>query len=360
MFEKLTNFLNGFLELGVPGYDCIVLHNGNCVYRHMNGYSNREAQIPVSGKERYHIYSCTKPITCVAVLQLCEKGLLQLEDELSTFLPEFETMYIKTDEGLKKAENRIRIKHLLSMTAGLSYEINWEKIQQIKEKTNEKCPTRAMMEWPAEAPLLFEPGERFYYGLCHDVLAAVVEVVTGERFSDYVKKNIFDPLGMTHSTFHLSDDEMDSMAEQYVHNWQEKTTKNCGKQNEWEFGPDYDSGGGGCISTVEDMARFAEALRIGDVILKSETIDRMATNLLAEHQRKELWCENYGYGLGVRCPKDETRTDFGWYGAAGAYLAVDRKNQISVYYAQHVLTNPNGGYLLEIIELVKEALGCAG
>lgn len=383
MFQKLTDYLDSFLKMGIPGYDCIVLHNGVCVYRHRNGYSNLEKQIRMNGKERYHIYSCTKPITCAAALQLYEKGLLRLEDRLSDFLPEFENMYVKTQNGLKKAENSILIRHLLSMTAGFSYDVNHEKVRRIKEQTGGKCPTRRMVEWLAEEPLLFEPGTSFLYSLCHDVLAAVVEVAAGESFSNYVKKNIFEPLGMTHSAFHLSEDEKSSLAEQYRYRQEEGRAVNCGKGNEWEFGPEYDSGGAGCISTVEDMARFAEGLRTGGIILKPETVDRMAANVLTEAQRKELWMENYGYGLGVRCPVEEfdgsaastacgiqenppgykeagkgnmKRTDFGWYGAAGAYLAVDRVNQISVYYSQHLLDNPNGGMLLEIIEYVKDAL----
>ena len=74
MFSRLTEFLDSFIEAGIPGYDCIVYHKGECVYRHFNGYSDIVNKIPMNGEERYNIYSCSKPITCVAALQLYEKG----------------------------------------------------------------------------------------------------------------------------------------------------------------------------------------------------------------------------------------------------------------------------------------------
>lgn len=87
MFEKLTNKLDSFLEIGIPFYDCIVMKDGKCVYRHANGFTDAERQAKVTGKEKYNIYSCSKLITCVAALQLWEKGLYSLDDMRSEILP---------------------------------------------------------------------------------------------------------------------------------------------------------------------------------------------------------------------------------------------------------------------------------
>lgn len=208
MFERTKMFCDSFLEMGVPGFDLAVYKGGDCILRYMNGYSDIENKIKMQGNERCNIYSCSKVITCVAALQLWEKGLFSLEDKLSDYMPEFEEMMVKAESGIKKAENPILLKHLFEMTAGFSYNTASPQILRCKEETNGKCSTRETMKYLAKEPLLFEPGDRWEYSLCHDVLAALVEAVSGEKFEDYVKKNIFDVLGMKNSTFMLPEIEL--------------------------------------------------------------------------------------------------------------------------------------------------------
>ena len=352
MFTELTKKLDSFIELGIPGYDCIVYHNGECVYHHQNGYSDKENKIKMNGSERYNIYSCSKPITCIAALQLYEKGLFKLEDKLSDYMPEFETMYVKTDDGVKKAQRSITIKDLFCMTAGFSYSLSSPMIELCKKETDGRCQTRELMKYLAKEPLLFEPGERWEYSLCHDVLAAFVEVVSGMRFGEYVKKNIFEPLGMNNSTFLLDDSELDAICPQYTG----ENAQLRAKTIDYKLGSEYESGGAGCISTVEDYIKFLEAMRIGDIILKKETIDLMSTNHLTDSQRVSYWLDDYGYGLGVRCPMDDTVTDFGWGGAAGSYLFIDRENGITAFYAQHVLSSSVQNIRREIRPIIQEIL----
>ena len=95
MFEELTKTMDGFItDFGIPFYDCIVMKDGECVYCHANGYTDPDKKITVNGKEFYNIYSCSKLITCVAALQLYEKGLFDLDDELYKYMPEFENMNV--------------------------------------------------------------------------------------------------------------------------------------------------------------------------------------------------------------------------------------------------------------------------
>lgn len=336
MFTKLTEKLDSFLEMGVPFYDCIVMKNGKEAYRHSNGYTDANKTKEVTGKERYNIYSCSKLITCVSALQLWEKGLFSLDDKLSDYMPEFAQMTVRKGEEIVPAKTPILIRHLFTMTAGFSYDLNSPQIIKCKEETNGKCPTRELIRYLAKEPLLFEPGERWEYSLCHDVLAGLVEAVSGMRFGEYVNENIFKPLGMKNSTFLLCDERLSEIINQYAFST-EKGVYERDKKIDYKFGTEYESGGAGCISTIEDYVKFIEALRIGDIILKKGTIDLMATNALAQEQMKGYWVDMYGYGLGQRCPKDDEKTDFGWGGAAGAYYAIDRKNQITVYTGTHIL-----------------------
>lgn len=340
MFEELTKKLDSFLELGTPGYDCVVYHKGRCVYRHYRGYSDFENQIPMNGKEKYYIYSCSKVITCTAALQLYEKGLFSFEDELSTYLPEFKTMYIKTEnDTLQKAERQITIRDLFCMTAGFSYNHNSPMLKKCKEETQGRCTLREVMMHLAKEPLLFEPGAKWGYSFCHDVLAAVIEIITEMRFGEYVRLHIFEPMNMNASTFLPSEQEMENLCAQYYHS-RDVGTSRMPNTNVYRLGTEYESGGAGCVSTVDDYIKFLEGLRT-EQLLSKETLDFMSRNQLNEEQMKTYWIEGYGYGLGVRCPLgDGDISDIGWGGAAGAYPILDRKRELTVFYAQHVVNSP--------------------
>jgi len=336
MFTKLTEKLDSFLELGLPFYDCIVRKDGKSVYRHGGGYTDTEKKNAVTGKEKYNIYSCSKLITCTAALQLWEKGMFKLDDKLSDYMPEFENMTVITENGPVPAKNPIRIKNLFTMTAGLSYNLNSPMLDLCREETKGECQTRETMRYLAKEPLRCEPGTKYEYSLCHDVLAALVEVLTGVTFGEYVKANIFDPLGMADSTFMLPDERLGEIINQYGCK-DDSIVYERDKHIVYKLGSKFESGGAGCISTVDDYIKFIEALRIGDIILKKETVDMMATPQLTPEQNRTYTNPNYTYGLGQRCPKDDTRSDFGWGGAAGAYYAIDRKNGITAYLGAHLI-----------------------
>lgn len=356
MFEKTKAFCDSFLELGVPGFDLAVYQEGKCILRHMNGYSDLENKVKMTGDERYNIYSCSKVITCVAAMQLWEKGLFSLEDKLSDYMPEFKDMTVKTENGIQKAEHPILIRHLFEMTAGFSYHCRSPHIIMAISETDGRCPTRETMKYLAKEPLLFEPGDRWEYSLCHDVLAALVEIISGEKFETYVKKNIFDIVGMSRSSFMLPEEELNTIAEQY--RFENGRAVNVGKNIvSYKLGSEYASGGAGGISTVDDYIKFLEALRTHK-LLKVETLKLMMTDRLTEWQKRTYWTQaTHGYGLGVRCPKGNKQyTDFGWGGAACAYLAVDVENKISLFFGAHLLSSPAQGLRSMLYRFIRAEL----
>ena len=295
----------------------------------------------MNGKERYFIYSCSKPITCVAAMQLWEKGLFKLDDPLAMYIPEFNNMNVQTKDGLFPAKEPIRISHLFEMTAGLSYNLVSPALMLARQASGGQCPTVETIRYLAKEPLLFEPGTRWHYSLCHDVLGALVEVLSGVPFHEYVKKNIFVPLGMTHSTYLWEEAALDRLAKQYTYDAKTKSVVLVGPVNNYRLGSAFASGGAGCVSTVEDYMKFLEGLRQGK-LLKRETIDLMRTNRLTENQAEEYWLKRlYGYGLGVRCQKAGSKcNDFGWDGAAAAYLSLDLERNISIFLGTHLLASP--------------------
>ena len=341
-FTKLDNFLDSMLDIGIPGFDFILYHKGECVHRHMNGYHEIEGKTPMNGEEYYNIYSCTKMITCTAAMQLIERGKLSLDDKLYTYLPEFEHMTVNDGGVIRDAVNHITIRNLFSMTAGLSY--NCESGYIKKGVADGAKTTRDIMKYIAMEPLLYEPGEGYTYSLAHDVLAAVVEVVSGDKFREYVKKNIFDVCGMTHSTYHPTESDKAKITEQYRIDAETGEIHNVGKDLCcYRLAEDYESGGAGLVSTVDDYIKFLEALRTGK-ILKKESVKLFSTYKINDVQYKmfesimqHIVDFGYTYGLGVRVSNGNGLTDFGWDGAAGAFYGIDLENETTFYFAIHVL-----------------------
>ena len=348
---KVYDLLKRFEAMGIPMIDCIVYHRGKCVFRYLSGFSDEAKQKPTNGKELYNVYSCSKLITCTAALQLVEKGDLKLDAPVYDYLPEFRKLTKRVDDRIEPVRNTMTVRHLFTMTAGLTYATNTDNLKRGYAETNGEMPTREAMKYLAQDPLAFEPGEGWLYSLCHDVLAAIVEVVSGVRFGEYVKRHIFDPLGMTRSTFLLPDEKLPEVAAQYKWCADEQKFVPVGPRiTPYKLGSRYESGGAGCVSTVEDYIRFLENLRSGEALLRQDTIKMMSTPQIPDkftqvacpEPPRPFMVAGYSWGLGVRCPKPGVaKPDFGWGGAAGAYYAILPEAEATIFYAQHVRCSPN-------------------
>lgn len=360
-FSELKEYLDNMPTIGGgPGSDTILLLNGECLFRHQVGFENLEKQEPMTGKERVNIYSCSKVITCVAAMQLFEKKLFRLEDALSDYIPEYAKMSVIDGETIRPAKSPILIENLFTMSAGFSYDVNSPGIRWVKQHLPD-CSNIDIAKGLAQDPLHFDPGTRWQYSLCHDILATVVEVISGQPFAEYVKEHILSPLGMTETTFMLPDSDLDTIATQYSYDKTLKKPCDCGKAiYAYKFGPKYASGGAGGISTCEDYAKFLEALRVGDIILGKDTVDFMATDRLTPPLRDTYGvAQGYGYGLGIRCKSsvlDNDITDFGWGGAAGAAAFVDKVHGFTLFTLQHMLHSPNPACRAQLPIIVRKIL----
>lgn len=361
-FSKVKELMDHAVNVHhVPGSDILVTYQGETVYRYQNGTCDDKRCIPMKGNEFYFLYSATKVITVTAVLQLLEQGKIHLEDPLANYIPEYARMNVKTEREIEKCKTPILLKHLFTMTSGLDYNLNSDSIQRQKAK-NPESSTLEMVKAFAGEPLNFEPGTHFLYGLSHDVLAAVVEIVSGMSFGEYLKKNIFDVCGMKNTTFRIDDEIRSRMCSQFAYDEQEDTAKLLEKQNPFVLTSAYESGGAGLISCVEDYGKFVTELANGNRLLKKETIDLMRQNHLGEQARKEFGKPGYTYGLGVRTDVDglgAAKGEFGWDGAAGAYALIDPDAHIAIFYATHIRNH--GEYLygklhIEIRDAVYEAI----
>ena len=310
--------------------------------------------------------------------QLLERGEFLLTDPLYAYMPEFRDMYIKCDDGhLEKAKNPIRIGDLFSMTAGFTYDTDTEGFRKARQRTDGKMDTVETVRCMASDLLVFEPGTHWCYSLCHDVLAAVISVISGKKFREYMKDNIFEPLGMQDTVYHHTPETLERTAEMYsfviegaapadpveaqAMGCSETKGKfeNVGKRVPHVFGEEYDSGGAGIVTTLSDYAKLAAALAnggtgtTGERILSPYMVNLMRTNRLGPEQLKDFsWSQlaGCGYGLGVRTHIDPAKSglicnlgEFGWGGAAGSSVIVDPDIGLGVFYTQHCL-NPREEY----------------
>lgn len=373
-FDKLKNLMDHFVEDGyAPGNGIIVYLDGKPVYEYACGYSDIESQTLMTGKEHFNIYSCSKIATVTAALQLLEKGKFLLTDPLSDYIPEYKEMYIKQENGeMVKAEKPILIQHLFNMTAGFDYDRTSELLQEAREMTDGKMDTEVVVRQMAKKPLHFEPGTRFQYSVCHEILGGLIEIISGMKFRDFVQENIFDPLGMNESVYHHTPKIISNMATQYIFvaNSQEKEldyvdAQKFGNAKKGRFerrgyevydilGPEYDSGGAGIITTAQDYIKLAAALAnrgmglTGNRILSPGTVELLRTNTLNEAQRETFnWKQlaGYGYGLGVRTLIDKAASgstgnlgEFGWGGAAGTSVYIDPEINMAAVYVKHSLS----------------------
>jgi len=360
-FRYMDAFLDGLHDMEVAGWDLAVWVGKEEVYRRMSGWANREIGTHVNRDTIYQLFSMTKPITCTAVMQLYEQGKFLLSDPVGKYLPEFMNMSVKKrlpggDIYTQPAASPMTIWNLLTMTAGLSYDLDTPELAEFYA-ANPDYTTRDLVRQLSMRPLEFEPGAYWNYSLCHDVLGALIEEISGLSLGEYFKKNIFGPLEMNNTFFQVPEALADRRAMKFGPDGQGGVVQ-MPYENFYQRNDRYESGGAGLSGTVEDYGRFARMLCSGGKadsgarILGSGTVDLMKHNHMdaaCQQSFTDTGCRiyewnairGYGYGFGLRRIYSKplsgsigTMEEFGWSGALGTYLMMDPTYQLSVVFAE--------------------------
>lgn len=374
-FTKLDAFLSQMEARGIPACDLTVTVEGKPVYRGIYGYADAAKTRPASDRDFYYLYSLSKVATCTGALRALERGFIHLDDPVGDYLPAYRHLMVKRPDGsVTPAENVMTVRHLFSMAGGLDYDMRTPAINHVREH-GPTDTVSAVSVFP-EKPLLFEPGTSYEYSLCHDVLAAVVEVASGTRFADYQKREIFDPLGMTDTTYHPTEEQMAHLSQLWRYDERTYTSHEEDKNSVrlFHLGPDYDSGGAGVVTTAASYLPLIAALSNGGTavngyqLLQPETISLLAENQLCPEGLAKFAAGRFGgYGFGLCCRthlrpeislSPSSVGEFGWDSAANAYAMIDPTRKIGILYVTHVLGCVTGYYLYHpaIRGLVYEAL----
>ena len=365
-FDKVSAYLSSLGDTyGLHAVDCKVMRDHQVLFREMHGHRDYDHRVPISSRDLYDVYSCTKIVTMTATMQLVEKGMIRLDEHVDTYLPAFSHMNVSEEfvpfkfpmkwpalqDRTHPAPTKITIRELMAMTSGLSYDLESEAVRTAVAESQGQAGTVEIVNAIARMPLLFDPGTRYAYSLGHDVIAAVIESVSGQRYADYLQDHIFGPLGLHDMYMHVPESEQDRLSAQYGGVFGSNDIRRMDVGNRYRITSKYDSGGAGLACTVDDYILLLDTLACGGTahngfrLLSGESIDQMRTPQLNEAAQADFSRSGkvgYGYGLGVRTLTDGSKSkspvgEFGWDGAAGAYALIDPINHVSIFYAQEVL-----------------------
>ena len=355
----------------LAGWQVVVSRRGQVVHSSVHGSRDLEAGRPVEPDTLWRIYSMTKPITAVTAMSLYEEGAFLLNDELSTYLPEFADMRVLVGGNAEQpktvpATEPIRIWHLLSHTAGLTYAFTrssvLDEIYKVAGADPLVDPTvdlATMCERWASLPLMFEPGTAWNYSVATDVLGRLVEVLTGTTLDKAFAERVLDPLGMHETRWWVDGADTERLAALYVPNPANGQALRYDVLGDAALSPPaLLSGGGGLVSTAADYARFTGMLAgrgslDGTRVLSPRTLAYMTKNhlpggaSLASMGRgmfAETAYDGIGFGLGFGVSADpvaakvtSTQGEFTWGGYASTAFWVDPVEELTAqFYTQLV------------------------
>lgn len=364
--ERLQR-LDGFLERatdaqGYLGAVSLVWKDGAIVQSQAYGYRDLARTSPMRKDSIFRIYSMTKTVTTVAALMLVEEGKLELDDPVEKHLPEFSGMRIfaggSADKpDLRPAIAKITLRRLLTHTAGFATAGNEEATKLLERADlHGSADLAEFSERLSKVPLAVEPGTRFSYdGTQMEVAARIVEVVSGQRFDDFVQQRIIDPLRMHDTGFSVPIAKRDRIVDITSMGADGKLVLDKGPSalHPGDMLNPYPSGAGGLYSTAADFMRLCRMLLDGGTldgvsILDRKTVEQMMVNQLTFLDRPVTqFSDAEGFGLGgsvLLDPAGKGRLgpagQFGWSGAASTYFSIDPKERmISILLLQHL---PNG------------------
>ena len=385
--ERITDHLNrNYIEpQKISGCQVAVSRHGHPAYFRSLGLMDLERDKPMADDTIFRIYSMSKPITSIALMQLYERGMFQLNDPVHRVIPDWREQKVYVGGEGEHMEVRAPVspmtfRHVLSHTAGLSYGATAHPVDKLyranRVRRDQGETLQTFVDKLANVPLHFAPGERWMYSYATDVCGHLVEALSGQPLDEYFQQHIFEPLSMTDTAFHVDP----SKVSRFAANYERAPDKSLKLLDDPETSaylgkPSFFSGGGGLTGTTRDYLRFAEMLRArgkldGERIVGSRTLELMTRNHLsggdlstmAVGTFSETAYDGVGFGLGFAMSLDEVATgamgegDYYWGGAASTIFWVDPKEDLVVVFMTQLMPSATFNFRGQLKNIIYSAI----
>ncbi len=372
----------------IPGAVTLIARHGKVVWTNAQGLMDIERGHPMQRDTVFRIYSMTKPVTAIAMMQLYEQGKFLLSDPVHKYIPSWRNLQVYKSGSYpgfetEPAATTMTIRDLFTHTSGLTYGFTERTevdaaYRKLKLDGSPILTLDKLVERLAGLPLEFSPGTAWNYSASTDVLGYLVEQLSGQSLDEYFRQHIFEPLGMHDTGFHVREDQQDRFGACYLYQpGDTMKLQDDPQRSRYLKPPRFLSGGGGLVSTVDDYHCFAQALcqggeYQGQRIIGRKTLEFMRLNHLPGNQDlpalsmggfSETPYQGHGFGLGFSVRTDIARSqtigsegEFGWGGLASTSFFVDPEEDMVVIFMTQLM--PSSSYPLrqELRALVYGAL----
>ena len=369
--SRISELCDRYVENGkFPCAQVQVARGDQIVMRHTIGKADIEENIDLRDDAIFRIYSMTKPLTSIGLMQLYEKGELILEDPVERFIPAFSDpqvliggSYLKP--ALRPAQTTLTVRDMLMHTSGLTYGFHFSNnLDKMYRKSKfgsiwgQKGDAKQTLEQTAnklgEMPLLFDPGTSWNYSMSTDICGRLIEVISGQNLDEYLTKNVTEPLGMVDTGFHVEKEKSHRFTSNYAITPENPLTKiDDASSSDYLEPARFLSGGGGMVSTTDDYQRFVSMLLKGgelqgERIIGRHTLEFMTKNHLpggatlndvGQSTFTETAMEGMGFGLGFSVLENPaanaalgSKGEFAWGGAASTRFWVDPVEEVTCIF----------------------------
>lgn len=360
--EMAAQKMREFIDAGTYPYIATeIMIDGKVIDRRIFGYTDTVNKLSVEENAIYRIYSMSKPITAAALMILYDEGLFSLDDPVAKYIPEFEHTLVYTPDGLVPQENQMTIRNLLTHTSGLTY--GWDPNSYVdslyraeRAKIWNEKPLQEAAKGLASLPLKYQPGTHYEYSLSIDVAGAILEILSGMTFDEFLRTRICEPLKMDDTGFYVPEGKKDRLAKIYYKQADGTlTSPENPSEDRYLTKPVTFSGGGGMVSTMHDYGRFTTMLlnkgKLDGVrVLKESTVDLILSNQLPEGA---VGWAGKGYGLGGSY--DPETGEYGWGGAASTAFIIIPENKMTIMAFTQLMPS-NYTYSEQFVKIVKNAI----
>ena len=374
--QRLGRLVESYVADGkIPGAVVMVARRGQVVHHSLHGQMDVEASKPMRADAIFRIYSMTKPIASVALMQLYETGAFQLDDPVARFIPEWRDLKVFEDGTADDYEVRtprrvMTVRDVLMHTSGLVSSATEHPVGELYKRARVLGSSSGgilsdMIAKLAELPLKCDPGSEWNYGISTDIVGYLVERISGQRFDRYLQQHVFAPLGMQHTAFHVEAEQLDRLTACYRRSPGATGYElvDAPASSTYLGEKTYFSGAGGLVSTADDYMRFCKMLAgrgryAGARVLGARTLQYMATNHLPGHgdlasmgqpRFTESTTEGIGFGLGFAVLLDPTLSqvvgtpgEYYWGGAASTAFFISPGEDLAMLFLTQLL--PSGTY----------------